>query len=50
MKNGIQLGVMASLGIATAPADGASVHAIIGTADSRMYAVKSNGRVTVRGA
>ena len=50
MKNGIQLGVRASLGIATAPADGASVHAIIGTADSRMYAVKSNGRVTVRGA
>jgi len=49
MKNGILLGVRASLGIATAPADGASVHAIIGTADSRMYAVKSNGRVTVRG-
>jgi diguanylate cyclase (GGDEF)-like protein len=50
MTNGILLGVKASLGIATAPADGATVHAIIGVADSRMYAVKSNGRASVRGA
>jgi diguanylate cyclase (GGDEF)-like protein len=50
MKSGISLRVRASLGIATAPADGGSVHAIIGTADSRMYAVKSNGRGLVRGA
>jgi diguanylate cyclase (GGDEF)-like protein len=50
MKNGILLSVMASLGLATAPADGATVHAIIGTADSRMYAVKSNSRGSLRGA
>ena len=50
MKNGILLSVMASLGIATAPADGATVHAIIGAADSRMYAVKSSGRGSLRGA
>jgi diguanylate cyclase (GGDEF)-like protein len=50
MKNGILLSVMASLGLATAPADGANVHAIIGAADSRMYAVKSNGRGSIRGA
>jgi GGDEF domain-containing protein len=42
--------VSASLGLATAPADGATVHAIIGAADARMYAVKSNGRGKVRGA
>jgi diguanylate cyclase (GGDEF)-like protein len=50
MKNGILLSVMASLGLATAPADGATVHAIIGAADSRMYAVKSSGRGSLRGA
>jgi len=50
LKTGISLGVRASLGLATAPADGGSVHAIIGTADSRMYAVKSNGRGSVRGS
>jgi diguanylate cyclase (GGDEF)-like protein len=50
MKNGILLSVRASLGLATAPADGATVHAIIGAADSRMYAVKSNGRASVRSA
>jgi diguanylate cyclase (GGDEF)-like protein len=50
MKNGIVLQVSASLGLATAPVDGATVHAIIGAADSRMYAVKSNGRGSIRGA
>jgi diguanylate cyclase (GGDEF)-like protein len=50
MKNGIQLGVRASLGVATAPADGSTVHAIIGAADTRMYAVKSFARASVRGA
>jgi diguanylate cyclase (GGDEF)-like protein len=50
MKNGVNLGVSASVGLATSPADGATVHAIIGAADSRMYAVKANGRGQVRGA
>jgi diguanylate cyclase (GGDEF)-like protein len=49
LKNGILLSVMASLGLATAPADGATVHAVIGAADSRMYAMKSNGRGSLRG-
>ncbi|MGC1463395.1 MAG: sensor domain-containing diguanylate cyclase [Terracidiphilus sp.] len=44
MKNGLGLTVHASVGLATAPVDGASVHGIIGTADSRMYMVKNNGR------
>jgi diguanylate cyclase (GGDEF)-like protein len=50
MKNGLNLSVSASLGLASAPADGTTIHAIIGAADSRMYAVKSNGRGEVRGA
>ena len=41
MKNGLQLSVSASVGLATAPADGDTVHAIIGAADARMYAVKT---------
>jgi diguanylate cyclase (GGDEF)-like protein len=49
-KNGLRLCVSASVGVATAPADGAAVHAIIGTADTRMYEVKNNGRGRVRGA
>jgi diguanylate cyclase (GGDEF)-like protein len=50
MKNGLNLTVSASVGVATAPADGKTVHAIIGAADSRMYAVKNDGRGRVRGA
>jgi diguanylate cyclase (GGDEF)-like protein len=50
MKNGLSLNVSASVGLATAPRDGATVHAVIGAADSRMYAVKGNGRGEVRGA
>jgi diguanylate cyclase (GGDEF)-like protein len=50
MKDGLKLQISASVGVATAPADGAQVYAIIGTADARMYAVKSNGRGQVRGA
>jgi diguanylate cyclase (GGDEF)-like protein len=50
MKNGFELNVRASVGLATAPADGATVHAIIGAADMRMYLVKSNGRGKVWGA
>jgi diguanylate cyclase (GGDEF)-like protein len=50
MKNGLSLRVSASIGVATAPGDGATLHAIIGAADTRMYAVKSNGRGRVKGA
>ena len=44
MKSGMELTVSASVGVATAPADGESIHAIIGAADSRMYTVKNDGR------
>ncbi|MDR3750866.1 MAG: sensor domain-containing diguanylate cyclase [Terracidiphilus sp.] len=50
MKNGLALTVSASVGVATAPADGTAMHAIIGKADTRMYAVKASGRGQVRGA
>jgi len=50
MKNGLKLNVSASVGLASAPDDGIQVHAVIGTADARMYAVKSHGRGHVRGA
>jgi diguanylate cyclase (GGDEF)-like protein len=50
MQNGLNLGVSASVGLATAPADGVTVHAIIGAADARMYKVKTHGRGQVRGA
>ncbi len=50
MKNGLKLNVSASVGLASAPGDGIQVHAVIGTADARMYAVKSQGRGHVRGA
>ncbi|MGA3345736.1 MAG: sensor domain-containing diguanylate cyclase [Terracidiphilus sp.] len=49
MKNGERLFVSASMGVATAPTDAATVHALIGTADMRMYAVKVRGRGAVRG-
>jgi diguanylate cyclase (GGDEF)-like protein len=48
--SGLYLKVSASMGVATAPADGATLHAIIGVADTRMYSVKTNGRGQVRGA
>jgi diguanylate cyclase (GGDEF)-like protein len=44
MKSGLELTVSASVGLATSPADGTKVHAIIGAADSRMYSVKNTGR------
>jgi diguanylate cyclase (GGDEF)-like protein len=50
MRDGLKLNVSASVGLASAPRDGNQVHAIIGTADARMYAVKSHGRGNVRGA
>lgn len=49
MSNGIRLSASASVGLASCPPENA-VHAIIGTADARMYAVKSNGRGKVRGS
>jgi diguanylate cyclase (GGDEF)-like protein len=50
MKNGLELMVSASVGVATAPTDGATLHAIIGAADTRMYAVKGCGRGQVMGS
>jgi diguanylate cyclase (GGDEF)-like protein len=50
MKNGLNLNISASVGVATAPVDGKTIHAVIGAADSRMYAVKNNGRGRVLGA
>jgi predicted signal transduction protein with EAL and GGDEF domain len=49
MKTGENLFVSASMGVATAPSDATTVHALIGTADMRMYAVKVRGRGAVRG-
>jgi len=50
MSSGLKLTVSASVGLATAPADGFTVHSIIGAADARMYAVKTSGRGSVRGS
>jgi diguanylate cyclase (GGDEF)-like protein len=50
MKNGLSLTISASIGLATAPGDGATIHSVIGVADTRMYDVKSNGRGQVKGA
>jgi diguanylate cyclase (GGDEF)-like protein len=50
MKNGLDLKVSASVGIATSPDDGLTLHTVIGVADSRMYRVKSKGRGHVEGA
>jgi len=50
MKNGLTLGVSASVGLATSPRDGSTVHGMIGCADARMYEVKSAGRGQVKGA
>ena len=44
MKSGIELTVQASVGLSTAPVDGATVHTVIGAADERMYLVKNSGR------
>ena len=49
MSNGLDLTASASVGLATCPPENPAVHAIIGAADARMYAVKSNGRGKVRG-
>lgn len=44
MKSGISLHVGASVGVAASPNDGSSMHAILSSADSRMYRVKCDGR------
>jgi diguanylate cyclase (GGDEF)-like protein len=44
LENGLELQIGASAGIAAYPGDGKSVHAILGAADKRMYAIKSTGR------
>ena len=48
-RRGLSLMVSASVGVATAPVDGDSILSLIGSADGRMYAVKENGRGSVRG-
>lgn len=49
MNGGLRLKVSASIGVASAPDDGTTLHAVIGAADTRMYTVKSNGRGRVKG-
>lgn len=49
MKSGLKLKVSASVGLASAPIDGISLHTIIRAADARMYAVKNDGRGSVKG-
>jgi diguanylate cyclase (GGDEF)-like protein len=49
MNDGLELTVSASVGLSTAPDDGSTLHAVIGVADSRMYAAKNDGRGKVRG-
>jgi diguanylate cyclase (GGDEF)-like protein len=44
MRSGLGLKIGASVGLATAPEDGRTVHSIIGLADARMYIVKGDGR------
>ena len=48
MKNGLKLSIGTSIGLASSPEDGVSVHTIIGIADARMYYVKGHGRGQVR--
>lgn len=44
MGPGLHLNIGSSVGVANYPADGKTVHAILGAADKRMYKVKSTGR------
>ena len=44
MRNGLKISIGSSVGLASCPTDGDSVHAILGIADKRMYAVKASGR------
>jgi diguanylate cyclase (GGDEF)-like protein len=49
MNGNLELSVSASVGLATAPADGSTIHTVIGAADARMYEVKTDGRGRVHG-
>ncbi len=49
MRSGLNLSISASLGVATAPIDGVTVHSIIGAADTRMYAQKTASGRSLRG-
>jgi diguanylate cyclase (GGDEF)-like protein len=42
--SGLELSVASSAGISAYPGDGRTVHAILGAADNRMYAIKNSGR------
>jgi diguanylate cyclase (GGDEF)-like protein len=44
LGKGLDVSVESSAGIAAYPGDGRTVHAILGAADTRMYAVKGSGR------
>ena len=44
LGQGLELNIGSSVGVASYPADGKTVHAILGAADKRMYKVKSSGR------
>jgi diguanylate cyclase (GGDEF)-like protein len=44
VKDDLEVNIGASVGVATYPGDGRSVHAILGAADKRMYSVKASGR------
>ncbi len=44
MRNGLEISIGSSVGLASCPQDGETVHAILGIADKRMYAVKATGR------
>ena len=44
LASGLKLSVNSSAGISAYPADGRTVHAILGIADNRMYSVKNTGR------
>lgn len=49
LMNGTLLKCDASVGVATAPDDGTTMHALIAVADERMYKVKASGRGRVLG-
>ena len=44
LSGGLELSVNSSAGVSAFPADGRTVHAILGIADNRMYSVKNSGR------
>ncbi len=44
MRNGLQISIGSSVGLANCPVDGDTVHAMLGIADKRMYSVKASGR------